>query len=320
MTGWWSQVRSKRVFIATCVLFVAIKLLFDFYPGEFPVRGQTEAFTWPLVGAVILLGLAGLFAERSVGFPGVLADPQVQRRGWLIAALTGLAYGALTIMLPGSNPLGLTEWPHVPWPWSIPFYTFGTIFLEFMLRLGALCILVWLVHVVILRRRWLMPVFWTVNLIVAFYEIMPMTMQDVSRGDWGAVALTPLQPLYWTNVFEGWLLMRFGWLTPIVFRLAFYLVWHVVYGGLGPLTTADADTVAQTKVSAIAPFKSVEERPHKIQNILPVEAENSASPAAGSVETERGHSRDNVARAKVVRPTGIAEAGAARRCVVRQQE
>src|SRR5688572_21642347 len=28
----------------------------------------------------------------------------------------------------------------------------------------------------------------------------------------------------------------------------------------------------QTKVSAIAPFKSVEERPHKIQNILPVEA------------------------------------------------
>ncbi len=234
MTGWWSQVRSKRVFIATCVLFVAIKLLFDFYPGEFPVRGQTEAFTWPLVGAVILLGLAGLFAERSVGFPGVLADPRVQRRGWLIAAVTGLAYGALTILLPGSNPLGLTEWPHVPWPWSIPFYTFGTIFLEFMLRLGALCILVWLVHVVFLRRRWLMPVFWTVNLIVAFYEIMPMTMQDVSRGDWGAVALTPLQPLYWTNVFEGWLLMRFGWLTPIVFRLAFYLVWHVVYGGLGP--------------------------------------------------------------------------------------
>lgn len=23
-------------------------------------------------------------------------------------------------------------------------------------------------------------------------------------------------------------------LSPIVFRLAFYLVWHVIYGGLGP--------------------------------------------------------------------------------------
>ena len=43
------------------------------------------------------------------------------------------------------------DWPHVPWPWSVPFYTFGAIFLEFLLRLGALCILVWLIHVVILQ-------------------------------------------------------------------------------------------------------------------------------------------------------------------------
>jgi hypothetical protein len=46
--------------------------------------------------------------------------------------------------------------------------------------------------------------------------------------------LAPLEPLYWTNVFEGWLLLRYGWVSPIVFRFAFYLVWHVIYGGLGP--------------------------------------------------------------------------------------
>ena len=56
----------------------------------------------------------------------------------------------------------------------------------------------------------------------------------MARGDWTSVALTPLQPLYLSNVFEGWLLLRFGWFAPIVFRLAFYLLWHVVYGGLGP--------------------------------------------------------------------------------------
>jgi hypothetical protein len=126
------------------------------------------------------------------------------------------------------------EWPHVPWPWSVPFYTFGAILLEYMLRLGALCILVWFVHVVILRRRWLLPTFWAVNAIVATYEILPSVLEDAAAGKWVSVAFAPLEPLYWTNVFEGWLLLRFGWLSPIVFRLAIYLVWHVIYGGLGP--------------------------------------------------------------------------------------
>jgi len=40
------------------------------------------------------------------------------------------------------------------------------------------------------------------------------------------------QPLYLSNVFEGWLLLRYGWFTPIVFRLAFYLFWHILFGGL----------------------------------------------------------------------------------------
>jgi hypothetical protein len=230
----WLRRRSTLAFLGTCALLVAIKLLFDLYPHDFPARGQTEAFTWPLVGAIVLIGALGLLAERSLGFPDAFADMALERRGIMLASVTGLAYGALTIALPGSNPVALAEWPHVPWPWSLPFYTFGTIFLELLLRLGALCILTWFIHVVLLRRRGLMPVFWAVNLIVAFYEIMPATMADAARGDWLAVAATPLQPLYWTNVFEGWLLLRFGWFAPIAFRLAFYLVWHIIYGGLGP--------------------------------------------------------------------------------------
>jgi hypothetical protein len=238
MTGLLRR-KSNLAFIASCLLLVAIKLLFQFYPGDFPVKGPAEAFTWPLVAGIILIGALGLLAERSAGFPDAFADRALERRGLVVATLAGLAYGVVTfaqdLASPGSgNPLNLTEWAHVPWPWSVPFYTFGAILLELMLRLGALCILVWLIHVVVLRRRWLMPVFWTVNCIVALYEILPAAMADAAQGHWGAVAATPLEPLYWTNVFEGWLLLRFGWFAPIVFRLAFYLVWHVIYGGLGP--------------------------------------------------------------------------------------
>ena len=235
----WLRRPSILAFIATCAVLVAIKLLFDFYPGDYPVRGQAAAFTWPLVGGVMLIALLGLFADRALRFPEAFADLVRERRGLLLATITGLAYGLLTIVMdvadPGTgNPLVQSEWPHVAWPWSVPFYTFGAIFLEFLLRLGALCILVWFVHVVLLRRRWLMPTFWTVNAIVSLYEILPATMEDAARGNWLAVAATPLEPLYWTNLFEGWLLLRFGWFSPIVFRLAFYLVWHVIYGGLGP--------------------------------------------------------------------------------------
>lgn len=235
----WVRRRSTIAFAVCSLALVAIKLLFDLYPGDFPVRGQAEAFTWPVVGAVILIGLVGLLADRSTGFPDAFAVPSRERRGLVIATLTGVAYGILTILQDhfiagGGNVLTLQEWAHVPWPWSLPFYMFGAIFLEFLLRLGALCILVWFFHVLLFRRRWLMPVFWVVNLAVAFYEIMPATMAEAARGEWMSVALTPLEPLYWTNVFEGWLLLRFGWFAPIVFRLAFYLVWHVIYGGLGP--------------------------------------------------------------------------------------
>jgi hypothetical protein len=235
----WLQRGSMIAFLGTCLLFVAIKLLFDHYPGDFPVKGQTQAFTWPLVGGIVVIGVLGLLAERSLRWPEAFADPKLERRGVILATFTGLAYGVLTLAIDqlsvgNGNPLTITAWPHVPWPWSVPFYTFGTIFLEFLLRLGALCILVWFIHVVLLRRRWLMPVFWVVNCLVALYEILPATMEEAGRGNWLGVATTPVEPLYWTNVFEGWLLLRFGWFAPIVFRLAFYLVWHVIYGGLGP--------------------------------------------------------------------------------------
>ena len=105
-----------------------------------------------------------------------------------------------------------------------------------MLRLGALCILFWLLHVLIFRRRFRWPIFWVLAAIVALYEIWPYTSIDIHAHRWGSVALTAIEPLYVSNVFEGWLLWRYGWFTPIVFRLAFYLVWHILFGGFaGPL-------------------------------------------------------------------------------------
>ena len=228
---------STYLFAALSLTLVAIKLLFDHYPGDFPLRDQAAAFTWPLVGGIIVLGFLGLLADRASRLPDPLADMRLERRGWVWATVTGLIYGAITIasFVWNPTPSAVTTgsgWDHVLLPWSIPFYVFGAILLEFMLRLGALCIGFWLIHVVILRRRFRQPVFWTLAAIVALYEIWPYMADDVAAGRWGQALIALAGPLYLSNVFEGWLLLRFGWFSPIVFRLAFYLVWHVLFGGL----------------------------------------------------------------------------------------
>jgi hypothetical protein len=232
--------RSTYLFIAVSAVLVGIKLFFDNYPGDFPLREQAAAFTWPLVLGILGIGLAGFFADRAAGLPDPLADLAREKRGLAWATIAGIVYGLITIGMYvydyQQDPHGPdAEWVHMALPWSAAFYTFGAIFLEYLLRLGALCILFWFVHVVVLRRRLRRTVFWVLAAIVALYEIMPYMMPDIQAGHWANLAHVAIEPLYLSNVFEGWLLWRFGWFTPIVFRLAFYLVWHILFGGLaGP--------------------------------------------------------------------------------------
>ena len=87
-------------------------------------------------------------------------------------------------------------------------------------------------HVVLLRRRWLMPTFWAVNVVVTSSEIQPSVLESLLRKTGDRSRWLGSSRLAWTNVFGGWLFLRSGWLPPIVFRLAFYLVWHVIFGGL----------------------------------------------------------------------------------------
>ena len=232
--------RSTVLFAGTSLVLVAIKLLFQFYPGQYPIKSQAAAFSWPLVGGVLVIGFLGLLADRAARLPEPLANRARDQAGVLVAVETGVLYGLITIGMyvwhPSNSPLSSGGWEHVLLPWSIPFYAFGAIFLEYLLRLGALCIAFWLFHVLILRRHFRQQIYWVLAALVALYEIWPYLVDDTHAHRWGSVALTAIEPLYVSNVFEGWLSWRYGWFTPIVFRLAFYLVWHILFGGLaGPL-------------------------------------------------------------------------------------
>ena len=98
--------------------------------------------------------------------------------------LPGLLYGVITVVRDHGekSPVAAGESIHLALPWSIPFYMFGAIFLEFFLRLGLLCGVTALIHVVFLRRRAFAAVFWSVNLVVALYEVLPWMTRDAQGG------------------------------------------------------------------------------------------------------------------------------------------
>jgi hypothetical protein len=226
---------STLLFAVVSLVLVGIKLLFEFYPGDFPGREQAQAFTWTLVGSILLIGFLGLLADRASGLPDPLADADREREGLRWSISLGALYGAITIAMfvwhPVASPLGSGGWDHMALPWSIPFYTFGAIFLEYLLRLGAVCIPFWLIHVVVLRRHLRLTVFWTLGAVVALYEIWPYMAPEAQAHRYAGAALDLIQPLYLSNVVEAGLLLRYGWFAPIVFRLAFYVIWHILFGG-----------------------------------------------------------------------------------------
>src|ERR1051325_2582819 len=108
---------SAGLFAGTSLVLVAIKLLFQFYPGQYPIKSQAAAFGWPLVAAMLLIGFLGLLADWGARLPEPLENRARDRRGNWIAIATGAVYGLITIAMaiwrPSNNPLFGGGWEHV---------------------------------------------------------------------------------------------------------------------------------------------------------------------------------------------------------------
>jgi hypothetical protein len=211
---------------------VAVKVIFLLFPTVFPGADQESAFYWTTILVIAVMGLIGLILARRTGFPEIWDTKVSNRQRFLIPTLIGLVYGAITVIEDLAKPSPV----HLRLPLSIPFYTYGAILLEIMLRLFAIPLLVWLVSNVILRGKWQTQVFWIAAIVAALYEPLPFMRQELSgvSGFAGSIIIIKwaIEPLFLANVVSGWLFRRYGFLAALVMRLSFYLVWHIIYGGL----------------------------------------------------------------------------------------
>jgi len=223
---------SLKIYISLVAFLIAVKLIFLLSPKVFPLAEQASAFYWTTILLIAAMGFVGLILSRRTGFPEIWDTKVSNRQRFLIPTLIGLLYGVITVLkdLPEPSPV------HLRLPHSIIFYAYGAIFLEIMLRLFAIPFVVWLISNVILRGKWRTQVFWIAVIVAALYEPLPYIREQLSSAP--AIAAPSImiewatETLFLANVLSGWLFRKYGFLAPLTMRLSFYLVWHIIYGGL----------------------------------------------------------------------------------------
>jgi hypothetical protein len=223
---------STRIYFGLIAFMIAVKVVFILFPTVFPGADQEGAFSWITILAIAVMGFIGLILARRTGFPDLCDTKVSNRQRFLIPAVIGLVYGVVTIIIDLRNPSPV----HLKLPLSIPFYTYGATLLEIMLRLFTIPVLVWLFSNLILRGKWQTKVFWLAAIIAALYEPLPhIREQLIGVSGLGILAVLikwAIEPLFLANVLTGWLFRKYGFLAALVMRLSFYLVWHIIYGGL----------------------------------------------------------------------------------------
>jgi hypothetical protein len=223
---------STKIYLGLIAFMVAVKVTFILFPTVFPGADQEGAFSWTTILAIAVMGFIGLLLARRTGFPELWDAKVSNRQRFLIPTVIGLVYGVVTVIIDLRNPSPV----HLKLPLSIPFYTYGALLLEIMLRLFAIPLLVWLFSNLLLRGKWQTKVFWLAVVVAALYEPLPHIREQLSGVSGLAVLLVlikwAIEPLFLANVLTGWLFRKYGFLAALVMRLSFYLVWHIIYGGL----------------------------------------------------------------------------------------
>jgi len=233
---------SVAILGALLGFMVTVKVGFGRLRLRTPIPSQDLALSWRALALIAGMGLAGVALSKRLGIPAFWeADVSPWQRFALPAAL-GLAYGSWMVISDLASPAPV----HLQSRFSPFFYAYGAILLEVFLRLFVITALVWLA-VTAFGDGAKGSAFWLAAGIAALYEpsayMIPAAQEATGLAKASKVLPFLVRPLFLTNLFQGYLFWSYGFLAPLTFRLAAYLVWHVLYGAwLSPRLIARTGT------------------------------------------------------------------------------
>jgi hypothetical protein len=214
---------------------VVTRLLLIAFPTPLASRQQESFFSWGAIAVFWGLAAFGAVLARRTGFPGTwdAGVPLPLRTVWPAAVGLGLGLVAAT----GDAVTGWTRIVaerlqlssiHVPLPMSLAVYPAGAVISDVLLRLVPLPLVVFLVSGLLLRGRAQAPVFWTSAALLSGVE--GLSSAEFARAHPGLAAYMFVEG-WLLNVSQAWFFRRAGFFACVVVRVAFYLVWHIAWGG-----------------------------------------------------------------------------------------
>jgi hypothetical protein len=235
MAGAGSKEQRDALYFALgpALITLGAAVAFKIRAWPVPVQSQSLLLQPVPVGVILLLGLMGVWLSDRAGLPSVpnLSEGARWRALLSVVVGSGLAFGVALFGL--DTTTGLTagaakalgvSWINVPLPQSLAHYGAAAVLLECVYRIFPIPLLMWLIGRVLLKGRADRPVFWTVAVLSSLVE--PASQLGFARPGAAAALTMLISVTFAANLFEALEFRRYGWPAPILFRLAFYAVWH----------------------------------------------------------------------------------------------
>ena len=219
--------RQQLLFLGiSCLAAAFIVGLYFLNSGSFqPYFGSVNPVL--VIGLSIILGSVLLQVHLSNGW--FLIYRKGDRRGLLISSGLAVLFGGVIIIV---DLLAVfPEYINVSFPQSLLFYPAIGFVVEIIFHLLPLTLLFGLFSSVRGKINWdemVWPAIITVSLIEPVYQAFPGFGHQVSIWADSYVAVH----IFLINLCQLWLFRRYDFVSMYLFRLVYYLIWHVGWGYL----------------------------------------------------------------------------------------
>lgn len=212
---------------------VGIALLVAADPPAFAHPSQAAALQLGALAPFLIGGLIGVYLSVATR---MTEDPMQTPFGRMLTlslasgALFGAAalatdyYAGFSRLIAGQ--LGISS-IHIAFPASAYVYAAGAVAVECLYRLIPVSILYAIIARVVLKGRGEGAVFWSLAFLSSLIE--PLSQAPLA-GEEPNLVWVLSGFIFLFNLSEAALWRRFGWPAPILSRLSFYAIWHVIFG------------------------------------------------------------------------------------------
>jgi hypothetical protein len=187
------------------------------------------------------LGFLGLKLSQKLGLPNLICPEVSNRQRFGLPALVGGISGIFLILMDlfFTNILAVVRLPHPPFPTSLVASLSAGIGEEIIFRLFFISFWTWLISYVVLRRRWLMPVYWVISTLSAVvfsashFPALMYLQQTTGISQFSPALIVEIFLLNGLlSLIAAYFFKKSGYLAAVGVHFWADVVWHVVWGVL----------------------------------------------------------------------------------------